>query len=198
MTAVLVAVAGRHGATAGIAEEIASVLRRELPEAQVEVRDAADPGDLTRFDAVLVGSAIYMGRWLPAARHLVESHRAQLAAVPMWMFSSGPLGDPPRPLDDLTEVAALGAGVAARGHQVFSGRLDPAELRWTERLAVRRRPFPHRRLPRPQRHPRVGAPGGRRPEGHTDLHNTRRPAALTAQPAARNTAELVITRYIAR
>ena len=97
MTTVLVAVAGRHGATASIAEEIASVLRRELPEAQVEVRDAADPGDLTRFDAVLVGSAIYMGRWLPAARHLVESHRAQLAAVPLWMFSSGPLGDPPRP-----------------------------------------------------------------------------------------------------
>jgi menaquinone-dependent protoporphyrinogen oxidase len=137
VTTVLVAVAGRHGATAGIAEEIASVLRRELPGAQVEVRDAADPGDLTRFDAVLVGSAIYMGRWLPAARHLIESHRAQLAAVPLWMFSSGPLGDPPRPLDDLTEVTALGAGVAARGHQVFSGRLDPADLRWTERLAVR-------------------------------------------------------------
>ena len=137
MTTVLVAVASRHGATASIAEEIASVLRRELPEAQVEVRDAADPGDLTRFDAVLVGSAIYMGRWLPAARHLVESHRAQLAAVPLWMFSSGPLGDPPRPLDDLTAVAALGASVAARGHQVFSGRLDPADLRWPERLAVR-------------------------------------------------------------
>jgi menaquinone-dependent protoporphyrinogen oxidase len=53
------------------------------------------------------------------------------------MFSSGPLGDPPRPLDELAEVAALGAGVAARGHQVFAGRLDPSDLRWTERLAVR-------------------------------------------------------------
>jgi menaquinone-dependent protoporphyrinogen oxidase len=137
MTTVLVAVAGRHGATVGIAEEIAAVLRATLPDATVEVRDAADPGDLGRFDAVLVGSAIYMGRWLPAARHLVESHRAQLSVVPLWMFSSGPLGDPPRPIDDLAEVAALGAGVAARGHRVFSGRLDPSDLRWTERLAVR-------------------------------------------------------------
>ncbi len=137
MTAVLVAVAGRHGATAGIAEEIAGVLRAELPGAEIEVRDAADPGDLGRFDAVLVGSAIYMGRWLPAARHLVEGHRAQLAAVPLWMFSSGPLGDPPRPLDDLADVTELGAVVGARGHHVFGGRLDPADLRWTERLAVR-------------------------------------------------------------
>ena len=137
MTTVLVAVAGKHGATADIAREIAKVLRHELPSTDVEVRDAADPGDLDRFDAVLVGSAIYMGRWLPAARHLVERHRAQLAAVPVWMFSSGPLGDPPRPVDDLAEVTTLGSSIRARGHRVFAGRLNPADLRWTERLAVR-------------------------------------------------------------
>jgi menaquinone-dependent protoporphyrinogen oxidase len=137
VTTILVAVAGKHGATADIAGEIAGVLRRELPAADVEVRDAADPGELGRFDAVLVGSAIYLGRWLPAARHLVERHRAQLAAVPVWMFSSGPLGDPPGAIDDLTEVTALGSTVAARGHRVFAGRLDLADLRWTERLAVR-------------------------------------------------------------
>jgi menaquinone-dependent protoporphyrinogen oxidase len=137
VTSVLVAVAGKHGATVGIAHEIADVLRHELSGSEVEVRDAADPGDLRRFDAVLVGSAIYLGRWLPAARHLVESHRAELSAVPLWMFSSGPLGDPPAPVDDLTEVTALAATAGARGHQVFSGKLDLAELRWTERLAVR-------------------------------------------------------------
>lgn len=137
MTTILVAVAGRHGATAGIAEEIARVLRGELLTADVDVHDASDVGDLSRFDAVLIGSAIYMGRWLPAARHLVESHRAQLAAVPVWLFSSGPLGDPPRPVDDLAEVAELGSTVEARGHRVFAGSLDPADLRWTERLAVR-------------------------------------------------------------
>jgi menaquinone-dependent protoporphyrinogen oxidase len=136
-TRVLVAVASKHGATAGIAREIADVLRLELSGSEVEVRDAADPGDVRQFDAVLVGSAIYMGRWLPAARHLVESLRAQLPTVPLWMFSSGPLGDPPVPVDDLTEVTTLAANAGAHGHQVFSGLLDLAELRWTERLAVR-------------------------------------------------------------
>jgi Flavodoxin domain len=75
MTTVLVAVAGRHGATVGIAEEIAGVLRAELPGAEVEVRDAADPGDLHRFDAVLVGSAIYMGRPGTSSRNTGRSSR---------------------------------------------------------------------------------------------------------------------------
>ncbi len=136
-TRVLVAVASKHGATAAIAREIADVLRRELSGSEVEVRDAADPGEISRFDAVLVGSAIYVGRWLPAARHLVESLRATLPTVPLWMFSSGPLGEPPVPVDDLAGVTTLAAAAGAQGHQVFSGMLDLSELRWTERLAVR-------------------------------------------------------------
>lgn len=137
MKTVLIAVAGRHGDTEEIAEEIAAVLRTELPAAEVEVRDAAEAGDVAGFDAVLVGSGVYLGRWLPAARHLVERHRAELAVVPVWLFSSGPVGDPPRPVDDLTEVTTLGATVRARGHRVFAGRLDRDELGWAERFAVR-------------------------------------------------------------
>lgn len=135
-TTVLVVVAGRHGSTVEIAQEIAGVLRTELPAAHVEVRDAAAPGDLADGDAVLVGSAVYLGRWLPAARHFIEGHRAQLLTVPVWLFSSGPVGIPPRPRDDLADVTTLGASIAARGHQIFSGRLDPRELRWTERVLV--------------------------------------------------------------
>lgn len=89
------------------------------------------------FDAVLIGSAIYLGRWLPAARHFVEIHRARLSTTPVWLFSSGPLGDPPRHVDDLADVTALGASISARGHRVFAGRLQAADLRWTERLLVR-------------------------------------------------------------
>jgi len=137
MPRILIAVASRHGATGEIAGEIADVLRREVPEADVDVRDVAQPGPLTRFDAVLVGSAIYLGRWLPTARRLIEQHGAELASVPVWLFSSGPLGDPPQPVDDLTEVTTLGATVGARGHRLFPGRLDRGDLRWTERLAVR-------------------------------------------------------------
>ncbi len=135
MTSILIAVASRHGATDEIAHEIADELRTQVPGAAVEVRDAAEPGDLSGVDAVLVGSAVYLGRWLPVARDLLVSHRAELAAVPVWLFSSGPTGD--RAVDELAEVTAGGATVGARGHRVFSGRLDRGELSFTERLAVR-------------------------------------------------------------
>jgi len=80
---------------------------------------------------------VYLGRWLPAARDLVEEHREVLSAMPVWLFSSGPLGDPSVPVDELAEVTVLGVAVGARGHRLFAGRLDRRELRWVERAAAR-------------------------------------------------------------
>jgi menaquinone-dependent protoporphyrinogen oxidase len=57
--------------------------------------------------------------------------------MPVWLFSSGPLGDPPVPVDEPAEVTALGAAIGARGHRLFAGRLDRQELRWAERAAAR-------------------------------------------------------------
>jgi menaquinone-dependent protoporphyrinogen oxidase len=137
MTRILVASATRHGSTAEIAAEIADVLHREVPGGSVDVRDAAEAGEVADFDAAVIGSAVYMGRWLPAARDLVEGHREVLSAMPVWLFSSGPLGDPSVPGDEPTDVAALAAAVGARGHGLFAGRLDRQELRWVERATTR-------------------------------------------------------------
>jgi len=48
------------------------------------------------FDAVVLGSAVYAGHWLKPARELVDRSRDALAARPVWLFSSGPIGDPPQ------------------------------------------------------------------------------------------------------
>ena len=137
MTRILVACATRHGATAEIAAEIAEVLRRDVAGAVVDLRDAARAGAVAGYDAAVIGSAVYLGRWLPAARDLVEGHREVLSAMPVWLFSSGPLGDPPVPADGPAEVVALGVVVGARGHRLFAGRLDRQELRWAERATTR-------------------------------------------------------------
>lgn len=87
---VLVAYASRHGATRGIAERIAQTLERSGPD--VTLRPVAEAGAIDEFDAFVIGSAAYMGRWLSPATQFVRRHRSILAGRPVWLFSSGPVG----------------------------------------------------------------------------------------------------------
>jgi menaquinone-dependent protoporphyrinogen oxidase len=41
---------------------------------------------------VVLGSAVYVGPWLEAGARFVEEHADELAARPVWLFSSGPAG----------------------------------------------------------------------------------------------------------
>jgi menaquinone-dependent protoporphyrinogen oxidase len=133
---VLVAVASRHGATAEIAEEVAKTLRGPLQDAVVEVRTVEQVTSVDGYDAVVLGSAVYMGRWLRPARDLAMQHAAALAARPTWLFSSGPIGDPPKPEEDPVDAAEIIEATRARDHRVFAGKLDRAKLGFFERAVV--------------------------------------------------------------
>jgi menaquinone-dependent protoporphyrinogen oxidase len=133
----LVVVASRHGATA----EIAAALARSIEESGAgrtaglaAVPMPVDQGpDPAPFDAVVVGSAVYAGRWLEPAREYATTHADVLRRRPVWLFSSGPIGDPPFPPDEPYDVAALTHLTGARGHVTFPGRLDNARLSFGER-----------------------------------------------------------------
>ena len=90
---VLVAYASRHGATQGIAERIADRLRQDGLAATAAAAREVD--DLAPYDAVVLGSAAYMFHWLADAMRFVQRNRHELAARPLWLFSSGPLGTDP-------------------------------------------------------------------------------------------------------
>ena len=126
--------ASKHGSTREIAGAIGDRLRTHGFE--VTVVDAAEAGALARFDAAVVGSALYMGRWIDAARAILVD-RAELRGRPVWLFSSGPVGDPPKPTEPLTEIEAMMRQSGAREHKVFAGRLDRRELSFFEKAAVR-------------------------------------------------------------
>lgn len=134
---VLVTAATRHGSTSEIAEAIAEGLNRRGVDADARPLDQVT--NLDRFDAVVIGSAIYMGRWLKAAREFLSEHAAELSAVPVWLFSSGPLGPPGRliPSDESTDTDRMTKLVGARGHRVLAGRLELASLNVVERAVVR-------------------------------------------------------------
>uniref|UniRef100_UPI0034E03DE4 flavodoxin domain-containing protein n=1 Tax=Modestobacter roseus TaxID=1181884 RepID=UPI0034E03DE4 len=133
---VLVAVASRHGATAEIAEELARVLRAASPTLVVQTLPVERAGDPADHDAVVLGSAVYAGRWLAPARDYAARHAAALRGRPVWLFSSGPIGAPPFPPDDPHDAAPLLRSLTAREHRVFPGRLDPSRLGLAERAVV--------------------------------------------------------------
>jgi menaquinone-dependent protoporphyrinogen oxidase len=133
---VLVTAASRHGATHEIADAIAAGLERRAVDS--EVRHAEELTSLDGFDAFVIGSAVYVGRWLDTARELVEANASALAERPVWLFSSGPLGPPDalKPEGDPVDAAALVEAVGAEDHRVFAGRLDRELLSFGEKAVV--------------------------------------------------------------
>jgi menaquinone-dependent protoporphyrinogen oxidase len=81
---ILVTYASRFGSTAGVAEAIGKTLA-ELG-AQVDVLPMRDVTDLASYQAVVAGSAINGGAWLPEAMQFVQAHRAELAQKPFAAF----------------------------------------------------------------------------------------------------------------
>jgi menaquinone-dependent protoporphyrinogen oxidase len=131
---VLVCAASKHGATTEIAAEIGAVLSAAGVEAVVRAPDEVQTID--GYDAAVIGSAVYVGRWLEVAKTLVEHHQETLRAMPVWLFSSGPIGDPPKPVEDPVDAQPLVELVGARGHRVFAGDLDRSRLGFAERAIV--------------------------------------------------------------
>jgi menaquinone-dependent protoporphyrinogen oxidase len=133
---VLVAAATKHGATAEIAAAIGEALRGE-PGLDATVVPPEEVATVDGYDAVVLGSAVYAGHWLAAAKELVDRAGGALAGKPVWLFSSGPVGDPPKPNEeDPVDVAEIVAATRARGHRVFAGKLDKRQLGFGERAIV--------------------------------------------------------------
>jgi menaquinone-dependent protoporphyrinogen oxidase len=81
---ILVAYASRTGSTVGVAEAIGKTLAEN--GAQVEVRSMKEVTDLAPYGAVVAGSAIQGGQWLPEAMQFMRRHQAALAQKPFAAF----------------------------------------------------------------------------------------------------------------
>ncbi|WP_029288168.1 flavodoxin domain-containing protein [Cellulomonas sp. HZM] len=131
---VLITVASRHGATQEIGEWAATTLRARGHD--VDVRDPAEVEDVTGYDAVVVGSAVYVGHWLAPARDLLARHADDLRARPVWLFSSGLSTQPSAASNSPHELGRAIELVRARGHRSFRGRLDREVLSFAERATI--------------------------------------------------------------
>jgi len=131
---VLVTYASMYGATEEIANRIAATLREA--GIVVEVAPVQKVVDAARYDAFVIGSAVYFGSWLKDAVRFTERNHANLSARPVWLFSSGPVGTEARaarergdPTPDPKQLAEVMTDITPRGHRGFYGALDRNRLK---------------------------------------------------------------------
>ncbi len=131
---ILVSAASRHDATTEVAHAIATVLKRA--DIEVDERRPEDVGHLDGYDGVILGSAIYAGHWLKPAKDLVARTSSRMRALPVWLFSTGPIGAPLKPEGLPVDAAPMLEQSGAREHRIFGGRLDKQQLGFGEKVLV--------------------------------------------------------------
>jgi menaquinone-dependent protoporphyrinogen oxidase len=131
---VLMTAASRHGSTA----EVASVIAAILQDAGIDC-DIREPREITSvagYDGIVIGSGVYMGKWLEPARALIDRCAGEFTGRSVWLFSSGPLGEPAKPDGEPVDIAAVRARTGAIDHRLFPGRLVKSDLGLAERVVV--------------------------------------------------------------
>jgi menaquinone-dependent protoporphyrinogen oxidase len=137
---VLVTAASKQGATTEIAVAIADVLSKRGLDTVLLEPDRV--GDVRGYDAFVIGSAVYAGHWLQPAAQLVDRIGVMLAGRPVWLFSSGPVGDPSRKLvqkmgANPVDLPSLRAQTMAREHRIFAGKLIGQKGGFAQRVSLR-------------------------------------------------------------
>lgn len=135
----LVAYASKRGSTREVAEAVARELRaRGL---RVELKPAAQVGDVDHYSAVVLGGALYMGRWHKDASRFVQHHERALSVRPVAVFAMGPRTLEPKDVqgsrDQLERALEAAPAVLPFTVEIFGGAVDPDKLR-----------FPFNRMPR--------------------------------------------------
>ena len=107
-----------------------------------EAQDVSTVTEPTRFHSIVVGSAVYAGRWLREAAQFLENNEAALVSRPVWLFSSGPTGhgDPSALLDGWrfpTNLEELSERIRPRDTALFHGAIDLTTLGFGERLMIK-------------------------------------------------------------
>ena len=135
----LIAYASRAGSTAEVAQTIGEVLRQAGLDA--DVRAVKDVHDLTAYDSVVLGTAIWAGKPLPEARQFLAIHQAALAQRPVAYFIQC---DQLREYTPANRQVALGYVAPLRAVMepvtigLFAGRRDFSKVNWLLRWFLMR------------------------------------------------------------
>ena len=144
---ILIAYASKYGATKEIAQKIGEVFRQA--DLQVDVFPVDGSLDISPYKAIILGSAVYVGKWQKEAVEFLRANEKILARRPVWIFSSGPTGegDPVELVEGVRLPAALqpvANRIQPRDIAVFHGYINPEKINPIEKWAIKslvKKPF---------------------------------------------------------
>ena len=126
---ILLAYASRFGSTQEVAETIAASLRQA--GLNVDIQPMQEVKSLDRYDAVVLGAAIYNARWHANAHLFLSQNQESLTQRPVAIFTLGPLSSSEaakrnsrRQLDSELAKYSWLKPVAV---EIFAGKYDPSK-----------------------------------------------------------------------
>jgi len=135
MTHMLVAYGTRYGSTREVAETVAATLGGQGID--TDVKQAREVRSLDGYDAVVLGTPLYMGALHKDVRALLEKNRAALEHTPFALFALGPIkaddgldGSRAQLIDALAKLPVPTPASTA----VFVGAYDPARLGFKDKM----------------------------------------------------------------
>ena len=143
---ILVAYASKYGSTGGVADAIGKGLCSK--GAAVDVLLMKNAVNLSSYQGVIVGSAIYMGKWLPEAVDFVKKNVEVLRRIPVAYFlvcmtlckpteenRAKVLAYLDPVLKEMAEIKPVGIGA-------FAGALDYNNLSWLNKKILKSKGTP--------------------------------------------------------
>lgn len=134
---VLVAYATKAGSTAEVATKIGEMIAKQ--NTSVDVLPIAKVGDISQYQAVVLGSVIRMGRVLPEVQKFVETHQAVFSQKPLSVFITCMTLQEDTPAKRQEVVAYLDplrAVVKPASEGLFAGVMNPNKVNLIERLMM--------------------------------------------------------------
>lgn len=130
---VLLATASTYGSTKEIADAVSEELRAAAHH--VTMHSAEHAGSLEYYDAVVLGSAVYIGRVLTPGRQFAARLAKEFAPKPVWVFASGLKNVTPYPLEAPFTTPKEPPYYAGR-YTTFGGFVERDKLSLAERSLI--------------------------------------------------------------
>lgn len=145
---VLVAYASKYGSTQEVADRVGATLRSAGH--QVDLAPVREVESVAGYRAAVLGSPLYIGRFLKDMKRFLSRHGAAVADHPVAFFALGPTRQD-EPWDDvrrqLGQELAKYPSLAPAVVELFGGAYDPTKLRFPDSLLTKPSASPLHGLP---------------------------------------------------